>query len=66
MPEDEIKRCYIDQNMTMSETAKKLNINLSVLHKYIVSHGLVKDTEDRKSTRLNSSHNNQSRMPSSA
>ena len=30
MPEDEIKR---------------LNINLSVLHKYIVSHGLVKDTE---------------------
>lgn len=45
MPEDEIKRCYIDQNMTMSETAKKLNINLSVLHKYIVSHGLVKDTE---------------------
>ena len=25
-----------------------------------------KDLEDRKSTRLNSSHNNQSRMPSSA
>ena len=45
MPEDEIIRCYIDKYMTMSETAKKLNINLSVLHKYIVSHGLVKDTE---------------------
>ena len=27
---------------------------------------VVLDSEDRKSTRLNSSHNNQSRMPSSA
>ena len=37
-----------------------------LLEKLQEAEAAVKDGEDRKSTRLNSSHNNQSRMPSSA
>ena len=38
----------------------------SYMKKDVSIEGSTKNVEDRKSTRLNSSHNNQSRMPSSA
>ena len=43
------------------------NINVTKLSKYLkLSAGQHEEVADRKSTRLNSSHRSQSRMPSSA
>ena len=50
-----IEQEALQQNLSECVTEKMLSMQLSTLKR-----------EDRKSTRLNSSHNNQSRMPSSA
>ena len=61
-------------NITMSENAEEAVQRGNDLAVYVARSGKLladskywlNETIDRKSTRLNSSHNNQSRMPSSA
>lgn len=45
MTEEKVRECYIDMNMTLTETARGLHMNLTVLHNFIVAHNLVKDTK---------------------
>lgn len=45
MTEEKVRECYIDRNMTLTETARELHMNLTVLHNFIVAHNLVKDTK---------------------
>ena len=45
MTEEKVWECYIDMNMTLTETARELHVNLTVLHNFIVTHNLVKDTQ---------------------
>lgn len=45
MTVEDVKKCYIEKNMTLVETAKSLHANLTVLHNFVVSHNLVKDKE---------------------
>lgn len=45
MTEEKVRECYIDMNMTLTETARELHVNLTVLHNFIVTHNLVKDTQ---------------------
>ena len=45
MTEEKVRECYIDMNMTVTETARELHMNLTVLHNFIVAHNLVKDTK---------------------
>ena len=58
--------------MTLKEVCKETGVTRKIVQTY-ENYGLVKATTknkygylDRKSTRLNSSHDRQSRMPSSA
>ena len=44
MTEEKVKECYIEKKMTLIDTAKELHVNLTVLHNFIVTHNLVKDT----------------------
>lgn len=45
MTEEKVRECYIDMNMTLTETARELHMNLTVLHNFMVAHNLVKDTK---------------------
>ena len=54
---------YNEMHLSEKEISEKLGIKESEVKDIIAS---IADSADRKSTRLNSSHNNQSRMPSSA
>ena len=45
MTEEKVRECYIDRNMTLTETARELHMNLTVLHNFIVTRNLVKDTQ---------------------
>ena len=57
----EVKRLLeADKNMTVQEAAEQVGLSRSSFYKY------KDDILDRKSTRLNSSHTQKSRMPSSA
>ena len=57
------KKAEIAPN-TMTKLRRDEEVSLTILSK--ICKTLHADFGDRKSTRLNSSHNNQSRMPSSA
>ena len=66
-----IKKYRKDRKLTMEQLSEKSGINLSTLKKYETDNRNPKLEQlskiaDRKSTRLNSSHNVASRMPSSA
>ena len=45
MTEEKVKECYIEKKMTLIDTAKELHVNLTVLHNFIVTRNLVKDTQ---------------------
>lgn len=45
LSEEKVKECYIEKNMTLVDTARELHMNLTVLHNFIVTHNLVKDTK---------------------
>lgn len=45
MTEEKVKECYIEKKMILIDTAKELHVNLTVLHNFIVTHNLVKDTQ---------------------
>ena len=55
MREDDVREYYINKNMTLVETARKLNVNLTVLHSFITAHNLVKD--NNVINKFHSSHN---------
>ena len=59
--------CY-DKDGNLKWKAENHNLVVNVGLQYMCSTGLTNGTQitDRKSTRLNSSHSQQSRMPSSA
>ena len=57
-----MKRRLSVENRMLIEQLLRLNYKLKDIAYYVDSTS----STDRKSTRLNSSHNNQSRMPSSA
>ena len=74
-PEMDVIRAIVDartsQNLTQKELAERTGINQADISKLEngtrnPSVNLLKRLADRKSTRLNSSHNVASRMPSSA
>ena len=55
-----------DNKMASSEKLKALQATMEKIEKNFGKGSIMKMGEDRKSTRLNSSHANESRMPSSA
>ena len=59
-------RCEIVSVGTEVVTGDIVNTNAPYIAKELNNLGIQTVFQDRKSTRLNSSHNNQSRMPSSA
>ena len=70
----QLRKCPECESYTLKEECQKCNIKTVTAHpakfspddKYARYRIMNKFKEDRKSTRLNSSHSQQSRMPSSA
>ena len=52
--------------MKVKEESENVGLKLSIQKMKIMASGPITSWQDRKSTRLNSSHSGQSRMPSSA
>ena len=67
---ERVKERRTELNLTMPELGKRVGVNKSTVQRYEADGVDPKRTMiingDRKSTRLNSSHPNPSRMPSSA
>ena len=60
--QERLKDLRVERGLTLEQLEEQVNLSKSALGSYEA-----KDfKEDRKSTRLNSSHNRESRMPSSA
>ena len=61
---------YLELSHELARKQMQEKITLEIVYEFLILNAeemeVTRIDEDRKSTRLNSSHNNQSRMPSSA
>ena len=60
-----LKQCRKEKNLTQEQLAEKFEVSARTVSRWETGINMP-DLRDRKSTRLNSSHSGESRMPSSA